>query len=126
MQVRSCQVEASLYLNWNREDVFKISIFAYRMKEGKTKKIDELVVLALRQMGLEQPYREHEVCRVWPEVVGQMIASRTQSLQVVNGKLIVAFTSAIVCNEILMVKEGLKKALNDRVGAKVISDIIIR
>lgn len=55
-----------------------------------------------------------------------MIASRTQSLQVVNGKLIVAFTSAIVRNEILMVKEGLKKALNDRVGAKVISDIIIR
>ena len=42
------------------------------------------------------------------------------------GKLIVAFTSAIVRNEILMVKEGLKKALNDRVGAKVISDIIIR
>lgn len=96
------------------------------MKEGKTKKIDELVVLALRQMGLEQPYREYEVCRVWPEVVGQMIASRTQSLQVVNGKLIVAFTSAIVRNEIRMVKEGLKKALNDRVGAKVISDIIIR
>lgn len=104
----------------------KFSIFAYRMKEGKTKKIDELVVLALRQMGLEQPYREHEVCRVWPEVVGQMIASRTESLQVVNGKLIVAFTSAIVRNEIRMVKEGLKKALNDRVGAKVISDIIIR
>lgn len=96
------------------------------MKEGKTKKIDELVEQVLKQMGLEQKFKEHEVCEVWPEVVGQMIASRTKSVEVVDGKLFVTFTSAVVRNEILMVKEGLIRALNDRVGKNVIRDMIIR
>lgn len=96
------------------------------MKEGKTKRIDELIGAALRQMGLEKPFLEQEVCRVWQEVVGQMIASRTASLWVADGKLFVTFTSAVVRNEILMVKEGLMRALNDRVGKHVISDIIIK
>lgn len=96
------------------------------MKEGKTKPIDELVAQVLRQMGLEQKFKEYEVRQIWPEVVGQMIASRTKSLEVREGKLFVTFTSAVVRNEIMMVKEGLTKALNDRVGAEVIQEIVIR
>ncbi len=96
------------------------------MKEGKTQKIDALVSQVLRQMGLEQKFKEHEVCQVWPEVVGQMIASRTRSLSVSEGKLFVTFTSAVVRNEIMMVREGLIKALNDRVGGIIIKEIIIR
>lgn len=96
------------------------------MKEGKTKKIDELVDLVLKQMGLEQKFREREICEVWPEVVGQMIASHTKSISVSEGRLFVAFTSAVVKNEIMMVREGLAKALNDRVGADIVKEIIIR
>jgi len=55
------------------------------MKEGKTKQIDELVDQVLRNMGLEQKFKEHEVCMIWPEVVGQMIASRTKSVRVMDG-----------------------------------------
>lgn len=96
------------------------------MKEGKTKKIDELVDQVLRQMGLEQKFKEHEICEVWPEVVGQMISSRTKSLNVVDGKLFVTFTSGVVRNEIMMVREGLIKALNDRVGSEVVKEMIIK
>ena len=96
------------------------------MKEGKSRKLDELVDQVLRLMGLEVQFKEHEVCEVWPEVVGQMIASRTKSLNVVDGKLFVTFTSAVVKNEMMMVKEGLTKALNDKVGKEVVKEIIIR
>lgn len=96
------------------------------MKEGKTRRIDELVDQVLKQMGVFQTFKEHEVCQIWPEVVGQMIASRTKKLEVVDGRLFVSFTSAVVRNEILMVKEGLIKALNDRVGKEVIREMVIR
>lgn len=96
------------------------------MKEGKTKKIDELVTQVLRQMGLEQKFKEHEVCGIWAEVVGQMIASRTKSIGMTDGKLFVSFTSAVVRNEISMVREGLIKALNDKIGGEVVKEIIIR
>ena len=88
------------------------------MKEGKTKQIDELVDQVLRNMGLEQKFKEHEVCMIWPEVVGQMIASRTKSVRV-------SFTSAVVRNEIMMVKEGLIRALNEKVGKEVVKEMII-
>lgn len=96
------------------------------MKEGKTRPINELINQVLKQMGLEQKFKEYEVRQIWPEVVGQMIASRTKSLEVRDGRLFVTFTSAVVRNEIKMVKEGLAKALNDRVGAEVICEIIVK
>ena len=96
------------------------------MKEGKTRKIDELVAQVLRQMGLEQKFKEHEICEVWPEVVGQMIASRTKNISVADGKLFVTFTSAVVRYEILMVKEGLLRALNERMGSEVVKEIVVR
>ena len=91
------------------------------MKEGKTKQIDELVDQVLRNMGLEQKFKEHEVCMI----VGQMIASRTKSVRVMDGKLFVSFTSAVVRNEIMMVKEGLIRALNEKVGKEVVKEMII-
>ena len=72
------------------------------MKEGKTKQIDELVDQVLRNMG-----------------------SRTKSVRVMDGKLFVSFTSAVVRNEIMMVKEGLIRALNEKVGKEVVKEMII-
>lgn len=86
--------------------------------------MEELITLYLKQMGLARQFKEREVCQIWSEVVGKMIASRTKSLHVSNGKLLVSFTSSVVKNEILMVKEGLIKALNDRIGETIIKDII--
>lgn len=95
------------------------------MKQGKTLTMDELVNLYLEKMGLSRQFKEREVGQVWPEVVGGMIASRTKSLRVSEGKIFVSFTSSVVKNEILMVKEGLIKALNDRVGSEIVKDIVV-
>lgn len=95
------------------------------MKQGKTLTMDELVNLYLEQMGLSRQFKEREVCQVWPDVVGGMIASRTKSIRITDGKIFVSFTSSVVKNEILMVKEGLIKALNDRIGSDIVKDIIV-
>ena len=76
-------------------------------------------------MGLSRQFKEREVCQVWPDVVGGMIASRTKSIRITDGKIFVSFTSSVVKNEILMVKEGLIKALNDRIGSDIVKDIIV-
>ena len=96
------------------------------IRDNKTQKIDELVEAVLKQMGLYQKFKEREVCNVSPEVVGQMIASRTKSVSISEGRLFVAFTSAVVRNEIMMVKDGLIKALNDKLGEQIIKDIVIK
>ncbi len=95
------------------------------MKQGKTLTMDELVEMYLEEMGLSRQFKEREVCQVWPDVVGGMVASRTKSIRITDGKIFVSFTSSVVKNEILMVKEGLIKALNDRIGSDVVKDIIV-
>ena len=95
------------------------------MKQGKTLTMEELVEMYLEEMGLSRQFKEREVCQVWPDVVGGMIASRTKSIRITDGKIFVSFTSSVVKNEILMVKEGLIKALNDRIGSDIVKDIIV-
>ena len=50
------------------------------LSQGKTMKLDEVVNLVLKQMGLDKKYKECEVSQIWPGVVGRMIASKTKSL----------------------------------------------
>ena len=94
------------------------------MKQGKTLTMDELVNLYLEQMGLSRQFKERRCVRFGRMSWG-MIASRTKSLRISEGKVFVSFTSSVVKNEILMVKEGLIKALNDRVGDHVVKDIVV-
>ncbi|MDR2130218.1 MAG: DUF721 domain-containing protein [Odoribacteraceae bacterium] len=96
------------------------------MKQAKTQKLDELVALYLKQTGLDRKFKEMEACRVWPEVVGQAIATRTREVTMTGGKLFVRFTSSVVRSEMAMVKEGVIRALNDRLGEDVVTDIIYR
>lgn len=96
------------------------------INQGKVLKLDELVDLLLKQHGMDRKFKEYTVLEAWPEVVGKMIASRTKSLRMERGVLFVTFTSSVVKNELLMVKEGLITALNDRMGEVVVKDIIIR
>ncbi len=96
------------------------------INQGKTQKLDELVELVLKVLGLEQKLKELEIAEIWPEVVGNMIASRTRKLYIAEGRLFVSFTSAVVRNEILMVKEGVIAALNEKIGSPLVKDIIIK
>ena len=86
------------------------------ISQGKTQKLDELVGQVLKQL----------VSEIWPEVVGGMIASRTKNIYMTEGKLFVSFTSAVVRNEIMMVKEGVIAALNTRLGENVVKEMIIK
>lgn len=95
------------------------------MKQGKTLPIDELVELYLKQSGLYRQFKEREACSLWNEVVGQMIASRTRKVSISNGVLFVSFTSSVVRNEIMMVKEGVIQALNARLGECIVKDIVM-
>ena len=87
---------------------------------------DELVKLALKNLGISQRYMEIEAKNVWQEVVGNLIASKTSKLEVYHGRMYVSFSSSVVKNEMLMVKDGLLRAINERLGEDVVKEIVIR
>ena len=98
------------------------------MMENKNKitKIGSFIDAYLKLNGLDQKYQEKEIQHIWPEVVGPMFQKYTTRLQFERGVVFVSMSSAMARNEPLMAKTKLIKALNDKMGKKIIQDVIIR
>lgn len=95
------------------------------MKRGKEDSIDNLINSVLGQWGYTQKIKEAEVIDAWKDIIGVSIANRTLKIYINAGKLYVQVNSSIVKNELLMLKEGIRTALNKRVGEDIVKEVII-
>jgi hypothetical protein len=62
----------------------------------------------------------------WNEVLGNNVARATTKLFIKNRVLFVYLKSPVVRNELMMLKTGIIKSLNEKVGEKIIDDIVIK
>lgn len=90
------------------------------------KPLSDLLQEGLIGLGLGGRLREIEIWRLWPEVVGQAIASRSQPLRIINGTLTVSVSSGPWMQELSFLKGMMKEKLNDRLGAEVVREIILK
>ncbi len=94
------------------------------MERRKTENIGLLIRQFLRSEGLETPYNEYKVVAAWPHVVGDRIAKMTGEVYLKNQTLYVKVKSPVIKNELVMSRKKLANALNEYVGAYVISDVM--
>ncbi|WP_199118778.1 DUF721 domain-containing protein [Pedobacter sp. ASV28] len=73
---------------------------------------------------LRGKFDETGVVSLWPEIMGAAVANRTKQIYVSQKKLFVRIESSVVKNELLMVKSAIIDKLNERVGSKVIFEIV--
>ena len=76
--------------------------------------------------GLADRLREADIWRLWPEVVGPTVASRAMPLRVIKGVLTVAVSSGPWKQELGFLKGMMKDKLNERLGAEVVKDIVLK
>ncbi len=96
------------------------------MRHSKTEPLSEIVSSYLKEFGIEKKINETRLVNSWAEIVGKVIARSTTSINIRDGVLEIQIRSSVIKNELLMLKEGLIKALNEKVGEKIIHDIKIR
>jgi len=96
------------------------------MRRSKTQKIDELIRQVLSESNLDGKLKEYELVNSWEKVIGKTVANATTDIFIRNRKLFVKIRSSVIRNELLMIREGLVRALNREVKAKIIDDIVIR
>lgn len=96
------------------------------MRRSKTTKIDELISQILKDSNLDSRLKEVDLINSWEKVIGRNVARTTTNIYIRNRILYVHLRSAIVRNELLMVRDGLRTALNREVGSKIIDNIIFR
>jgi len=94
------------------------------MKRVKVQPIGDIVRDMMRQEGLETPLLEYRLIHNgWPEVVGSVIASRTENIRIFNNVLYVQISSAAVRQEVVLQRAEFVRKLNEFVDAYIISDI---
>ncbi len=96
------------------------------MRKNNTQKIEDVVNEYLKSLNIDGKLKEVRLIRTWDEVVGKTIARSTRELFIKDRKLFVKLNSSIIRNELFMLRDGLKKALNDRAGEIIIDEIILK
>ena len=96
------------------------------MRRNDAEQIGEMIRKFFRQNALEAPLNEYRLIQAWKDVVGSAITKYTSNLYIKNQILYVHITSSVLRQELMMGREMLIRALNTKVGATVITNIIFR
>ncbi len=96
------------------------------MRKHNTEKIGSILEYYLKVNGLDKKFEEREVKNIWPEVVGPLFARYTTRIEFERGVVFVSMSSAMARNELLMAKSKLVSSYNEKLGKKIVQDVIIR
>ena len=96
------------------------------MKRSNTEPISEVIRQYLKELQLEQKLKEVSLTGQWEEVVGRIIASKTERITIRDGIMYIHIRSSVVKNELMMIREELVKALNERAGEELVKEIVFR
>lgn len=80
----------------------------------------------LRNNRNEAGYFRARTRLVWEKFFGKHVAANTRDLMVRNRKLYVYVTDAPLRNQLTMVREGIRKRLNDEFGEEYLEAVVIK
>ena len=96
------------------------------MKKQEPLSIKEIIAQFIDVNDMGQKLDETQVIRLWPKIAGETVNAYTQSLQVRNRTLYVHLTSAVLRNELMMLRNELLRRYTEEFGHPVIDNIVFR
>ena len=96
------------------------------MRRKNTQKLNEVIEKYLEALDVNGKRKEVRLIRSWEEVVGSLIARKTDRIFIRDGVLFVYMNSSIARSELSMVRESLVEKLNQKAGGQVIRDMVLK
>jgi predicted nucleic acid-binding Zn ribbon protein len=81
------------------------------MDENRFTKLGDILPAVLKAIGLDRKIKENEVLRLWPEVVGEEVASRTKAEKFEKGVLYVQVTHSAWIQELHFMEKRIIREL---------------
>jgi hypothetical protein len=89
-------------------------------------RIADALAATFSRLGMEGRLREHEIFRVWPEVVGDTIARHAEAVSLKQARLLVHVTDPVWLHQLSMMRPRLLEALRERLGPNAVQEILLR
>lgn len=96
------------------------------MRKSNTEKLGQVLRQYIEENKLQHKLSEVDIIASWEELMGKTVASYTEELKISNGTLFVKTSSPLLRNELMMMKEEIRKRLNEKAGGELIRQIIFR
>lgn len=80
----------------------------------------------LRKSRLKGSIQALQIEDVWEKIMGKTIARYTDSIQIINHTLFITSQVAPLKNELLYQKDKIIERVNDALGEKAITDVVIK
>ncbi|MFO7616229.1 MAG: DUF721 domain-containing protein [Bacteroidales bacterium] len=96
------------------------------IRRTQARQLKEIIEDVLKESGMDKKLRERSLISQWEEIVGRNIARSTSDIQIRDRKLFLTVRSAVVRNELIMIREGILQELNRRAGEKILDEMIVR
>jgi predicted nucleic acid-binding Zn ribbon protein len=96
------------------------------MRRRNAQSLHDILDESLKSLHIDGKIHETRLISAFPEIVGSGIAEHTKNLYISKGTLYVHIDSAVIRNELQMMRQSLVDHLNRQVGHETIKNIVFR
>jgi len=96
------------------------------MRKSQTQKLSDVISECLRELQIDRKLKEVSIVSQWEELMGRTVAVRTDRIYIRNRILYIHVTSAVLKNELLMMRQQIINKLNENAGEKLVESMVIR
>lgn len=88
--------------------------------------LKEAIEKLMEHYHIEDRYRFEQIKNKWEDIVGKMIAQRTDRLSLKHGTLYITLNSSTLKQELSFMKADLIRRLNEEATKEIIKEIVFR
>ena len=96
------------------------------MRKSNTQPLGEVLREYINAMKFDRKLKEVDVVQSWEKLMGKTIAGYTRNICLSKQILYVEISSSVVKNELVMMREEIRKKLNEQAGEEMVQKIVFR
>lgn len=96
------------------------------MKRSQTQSLGQAIRQYISEMKIGRKLKEANVAHDWEELVGKAINKYTRNVYMFDGILYVEISSAVVKAELMMMREEIRRKMNETAGEELIRKIVFK
>ena len=96
------------------------------MRRSNTQSLSEVIRQYVKGTSIETKLKEVDVVQSWEGLLGKTIAHYTRNISLKNKVLFVEINSSVVKNELFMMREEIRRKLNEKAGEEMVNKIIFK
>ena len=96
------------------------------MRRSNTQSLSEVIRDYVKGTSIEKKLKEVDVVQSWEELLGKTIAHYTKNVTLRSKILFVEISSSVVKYELFMMREEIRRKLNEKAGEDMVEKIIFK